>query len=214
MNKEKKCMIELNNNINTNKFKNKERNLGIDLMRIIAMYSIVIDHIIIHGRLLIKYKKYSTIKLLLILCFWHINSFALISGIVGYKRYKYSNLLYLWVCVVFYSSIIYFFFKILFSNNLVNIVNLKYKTINLFFPAIMRSYWYFTEYFCLYLFIPIINKGILYLNKLEIKIIIKNLLILFIIIKNFINPNSLNFNSGYSFIWLLILYIVGAYFGL
>lgn len=78
----------------------------------------------------------------------------------------------------------------------------------------MRNYWYFTEYFCLYLFIPIVNKGILYLNKLEIKIVIRNLLFFFIILKNVIYPNSLNLQYGYSFSWLLILYIVGAYFGL
>ena len=84
----------------------------------------------------------------------------------------------------------------------------------MFFPVIIKNYWYFTEYFCLYIFIPLINKGILYLDKVELKIIIINLFSIFIVLKEIINPeyNSLHLNSGYSSLWLLILYIIGAYF--
>lgn len=138
MNKEKKMKLELNNTINTNQksiknitrimnsyLKKKERNSGIELMRIIGMYSILIGHIIGHSNLLKKYKNYRGLKLHHISCYWHINSFALISGIIGYKGYKYSNLLYLWISVVFYSSIIYFFFKFYYIIDLNLIVILK-----------------------------------------------------------------------------------------
>jgi 5'-AMP-activated protein kinase catalytic alpha subunit len=42
-----------------------------------------------------KYSKYSRyLKIIHILTGWHINGFALISGIVGYKSYGYANLFY------------------------------------------------------------------------------------------------------------------------
>ena len=187
----------------------KERNAGIDLLKIIGMFAIIIDHILIHGKLFKKFNNTKELYLLLTFCFWHVNSFALVSGVVGFKRHKYSNLLNLWFCVLFYSISIFFIFKIIYFP-------LKYyKLSELFFPVIYRKYWYFTDYFSMYLFIPIINRGILYLSKSELKIIIWSLLLLFIIIKDIINPqfNTLNLNSGYSLLWLLILYIIGAFLG-
>ena len=198
------------NQLNDNKkILKKVRNIGIDLIKIMGMFSIIIDHILIHGKLFKIYKNNNMLYLLLTFCIWHVNSFALVSGIVGYKGNKYSNLLYLWLCVLFYSISIFSFFRF-FIDSLKN-----YKMSILFFPVIFRKYWYFTEYFCMYLFLPIINKGILYLNKYELKTIIRNLLALFIIFKNIINPknNTLKLNSGYSLLWLLILYIIGSFIG-
>ena len=38
-----------------------------------------------------------------LLFLWHNDGFILISGIVGYKTHKYSNLFYLWLTVFFYT---------------------------------------------------------------------------------------------------------------
>ena len=89
-------------NINSNLINKKTtRNHGIDLIRILAMYGIVINHIMYKGKTIIKYKKFKELKILHILLFWHNNGFAFISGFIGYKRHKYSNLFYLWACVFF-----------------------------------------------------------------------------------------------------------------
>jgi len=79
------------NNIN----KVKIRNPGIDLVRILSMYAIIIHHILITTDIFKKYKQYKELKLMNMLTFWHVSSYALISGYVGYKTNKYSNLLYL-----------------------------------------------------------------------------------------------------------------------
>jgi hypothetical protein len=188
--------------------KKKERNAGIDLMRILGMYAIIIDHILLHGKILRKYQHYKELNLLLILCFWHVNSFALISGIVGYKTNKYSNIIYLWFHVLFYSISIYILFKI-FYPKLTN----NYNIIFFLFPVNFKAYWYFTEYFHMNLFIPIINKGINNLNKNELKIVAIGLFAIYIILKEIINPKANFLDKGYSLIWLLILYIAGGYFG-
>ena len=85
-------------------------------MRILGMYAIIIDHILIHGKVLKKYKNYKGLYLLLTFCFWHVNSFALISGIVGYKTNKYSNIIYLWLHALFYSLSILYYSKFLIQN--------------------------------------------------------------------------------------------------
>jgi len=198
-----------NNNINRDKKKSKIRNPGIDLLRIVSMYGIIISHTLVHGGGYRKYSKYKKLLLFEAIFGWHINGFGLISGIVGYKKYKYSNLLYLWICVSFYSTIIYLYYK-------------KYKPITVindkllyeFFPVIYNKYWYFTKYFGMYLFLPIINKGIEYLTKSELKILVLSLygIIIWRYYKNII-VDVFCIRSGNSVIWFVILYITGGFIG-
>jgi hypothetical protein len=70
------------------------RNHGIDFIRIIAMYGIVINHIIYNVKTFNKYQSYKELKLLHILLFWHNNGFAFISGFIGYKKHRYSIMAY------------------------------------------------------------------------------------------------------------------------
>ena len=127
----------------------KKRNPGVDLVRVIAMLGIVLNHIIYFGGAIRKYNKYEKqLSILLILFSWHNNGFGLISGIIGYKTCKYSNLLYLWFCVFFYSVSIHYYFKRLRYNPKIN------NKISIeFFPVIYNRYWYFSKYFGMYLFV-------------------------------------------------------------
>ena len=185
----------------------KTRNPGIDFVRILSMYAIIIHHIIFFGNLSQKYYKFKELDLMNISCFWHVSSFALISGYIGYKTSKYSNLIYLWVYAFFYSlGIIYIYGKY----NSKSIIEFKD-----YFPFYFDKYWYFTKYFGMYLFLPVINKGILSLNQNELRLVVISLILVYVILKDIINPHRdiLKMNKGYSVIWLLIFYITGAYFG-
>ena len=53
------------------------------------MYAIIVHHILVHGQVLRKYSNYKELQLINFSCNWHVNSFALISGIVGYKTHKF-----------------------------------------------------------------------------------------------------------------------------
>ena len=79
----------------------KKRYPDIDLIRILGMYAIVFHHVLLHGKALSKYSKYKKLHLANIYSYWHVCSFALVSGIVGYKTNKYSNLLYIWLWALF-----------------------------------------------------------------------------------------------------------------
>jgi len=89
--------IEYSNNINDNENTKKNvkiRNPGVDLVRIIAMIGIIYNHLIYQDAAKTKYSKFQHLKLLFVFLFWHNNGYALISGVIGYKTNKYSNLLY------------------------------------------------------------------------------------------------------------------------
>ena len=194
-----------------NKSIRKTRNPGVDLIRILAMFGIIIGHILFAGGVIIKYYKYHKfLKVFHILFFWHNNGFGLVSGIIGYKTNKYSNLIYLWFCVFLYSVAIHFYFQKYRKNSMIN-----NNTFIEFFPVIYQRYWYFSQYFGMYLFIPVINKAVAYLTKSELKIIVFSLLFLFSFWRYFMNSNFdiFQIRGGYSVIWLLTLYIIGTYIG-
>ena len=188
-----------------------KRNAGIDLLRIIAMLGIVFSHILYQGKGLDKYRRYNNkIKILFTYIFWHVNAYAIISGIVGYKSTKYSNLLYLWLCIVFYSVSIHYYYLI-YKND----ISIKDELYIEYYPIIYKRYWYCTSYFGMFIFLPAINKGIQYLNKSEFKLLVMSIFGIFVFWQTYINNKGdyFNMNGGHSIIWLLCLYIIGAYIG-
>ena len=67
----------------------------------------------------------------------------------------------------------------------------------------------------MYLFLPVINTGLESINKSKLKIAILSFIIVFIVMKDYINPSfdSFQLNQGCSVLWLLIFFLTGAYFG-
>jgi hypothetical protein len=102
--RKKNDIYEENKNLIGKKEIIKKRNVGVDLIRIVSMFGILFGHAVSIGNAFYKYNRYKS-KIFNIFAYinWHNNSFSLISGIVSSKSTKYSNLLYLWLCVVFYS---------------------------------------------------------------------------------------------------------------
>jgi surface polysaccharide O-acyltransferase-like enzyme len=188
----------------------KVRNYGVDVVRILAMYGIVFNHLYNKKKILIKYQRYKGLKLFHIFFFWHNNGFAFISGFIGYKTHKYSNLLYLWACVSFYSVIIYLSYLKINPQ-----VIMDEKLYHNLFPIIFERYWFFTAYFGMYLYLPIVNKGIAYLSKLKLKICIISIITLLVFWHDLMNLKSdvFKLNQGLSVLWLLTFFITGSYFG-
>ena len=150
-----------------------QRNYGIDLLRMISMINIIILHINLYSNQLYlreNDKKFKSIWRLEAMSYFAVDCFGLISGIVGYKRYKFANLIYIWINTSFYSSIfsLYLYFN--------NRTNFKYMILS-FFPILICRHWYINAYFKLYLFIPFLNFG---MNNL-IKRTYKNLVCFYIL---------------------------------
>ena len=201
---------------NKSKKKEKEikRNYGIDLLRIFSMINIIILHINLFGKQLdlnINNPKYKSIWFLETLAYWGVNGFGIISGIVGYKGYKFSNLIYIWIQYCFYSVLISLY---LYNNNKMNLKSLILS----FFPLLIVRNWYVNAYFCMYLLLPFINYGIMNLDRKIYKSIVLFFFLFYsvynIIAIILIKKTNYHFlNSGYSAFWLIILYIIGGYYG-
>ena len=203
--------ITNNNEVGKQKIK-KVRNPGIDLIRLFVQYTIIFNHMVFANNTLNRFSKHKR-KILLLHSFtdWNNDVFILISGIVGYKTNKYSNLSYLWLTVFFYSVGIHKYI-IYFKKNFTT--KNQYMSQE-YCPVIFNRYWYFTTYFGMYLFLPVINKGIANLTKGEFKLVVISTLGILVFWREYKNPNNdiFHLNKGFSLIWFLIYYLTGAYIG-
>ena len=196
--------------INNEKAK-KTRNPGIDFLRLLTMFCIVLNHFLYHGQGINHFYRYKT-ELLMIHSFtdWHNDAFILISGIVGYKTNKYSNLFYLWLQVAFYSVGIQKY-----VTEYKKDFHVRYDIEKQYYPLIFSQYWYFTIYFGTYLFLPLINKGIEHLTKFELRLVIMSSLGILIFWRDYKNRSQdiFHFHGGGSIPWFLLFYTIGGYIG-
>ena len=187
------------------------RNYGIDLLRIIAMLMVIVLHIMRRGGALhaasMLSVKYEIGWLLEIMTFCAVNCYALISGYVNVTlKYKYSNIIKLWLQVFFLTILITIVFAIFLPNS----VGLK-SWIKACFPVLTNQYWYFTAYVCLYIFMPFINSAMLQLSQKQLKMLIILLVLLFSCFNTIHKNDALGILDGYNAMWIIFLYIIGAY---
>ena len=93
----------------------KEKNYGIDALRMLAMFMVVISHILIQGGVLNASGRFSSQYeagwLLESVAFCAVDVYTLISGYVWvYAKYRYRNIIELWLQVLFYTISITFLF--------------------------------------------------------------------------------------------------------
>lgn len=190
---------------------NKERNYGIDLLRIVSMYLVVVLHLLgsadIEAYLPLCSLKYEVAWLLEMLAFCAVNCYALISGYVAINRRRgIANLIVLWFQVWFYSVIIASILSVLYPE-LVS----KEILIKSFFPVITKQYWYFTAYFGLFLVMPLLMYALTNLSKVELKRIIIIGFVLFSILPMLVDEDIFQTANGYSMLWLGYLFLMGGY---
>lgn len=190
-----------------------KKNYGIELLRIISMIMVVILHILGKNNLLwnniieVNSSKYFLVWLLEIACLCAVNCYALISGFVGINaKYSYKRLIYIWLQVVFYSFGIYLIFCCCGWASFK-----KYDVLFYFFPVMHEHYWYVSAYFGLFFIIPILNIFIKNSSQFYQRMIILLLVIIFSILPTIFNTDALNIKYGYHVLWLMILYLIGAY---
>lgn len=207
------------------KSEKKERNLGIDALRIISMLMVVTLHVLGQGGILFTAEysgsepNFKIAWLLEIAAFGAVNCYAMISGYVGVKsKFKYSNIIMLWLQVFFYTGLITLLFSIFYPAYFVGEQGIELVW-NAFFPAIKNQYWYFTAYFAMFFFIPFFNYVVNNMPKRQVRAVIIAGLMLFSVVPLFFRSgllgasvqNAFYIFNGYNVMWLSMLYLVGAY---
>ncbi len=187
------------------------RNYGIDLLRIVSMIMIPILHTLGQGKVLENLRPFSASYeigwFLEIASYCAVNCYALISGFVSYgSKYKRSNIIYRYFQVLFYTIPTTLAFL------LIKPEAVAVKTImDAIFPFLCSTYWYFTAYFCLFFFIPFLNEILDKFDKSTVQKLLFWLFVIFSILPTLFHSDLGSVNDGYSFLWLALLYLLGAY---
>lgn len=189
----------------------KEKNYGIDALRMLAMFMVVILHILNQGGVLNASGRFSSQYeagwLLQSAAFCAVDVYALISGYVWvYAKYRYRNIIELWLQVLFYTISITFLFWMFVPSSVSAM-----EWIKAVFPVMFNQYWYFSSYVALYLFIPLLNIILEKMEQRQLKYCIGLIFLFFSCGQTFFYSNVFGTNDGFSVIWLMILYLVGGY---
>ena len=189
------------------------RNYGIELLRIISMFMVVVLHVIGSNNLFITSSylqtdaHYLLASVLETLCYCAVNVYAIISGFVGYKsKFKLSRIVKLWSLVFFFSVISYVLE--------ITVLHVEFSLLQLIkvcFPLLTSKYWYFSAYILVAILSPAFNVLIEKMGQ-KLYFAIMFLLLLFIGVCGVLFGTIWGLSSGYSALWLSILYFVGAYF--
>ena len=187
----------------------EQRNRGIDLLRMTAMWMVVILHILNKGGVLATAAPLSagqgTARLLETAAYCAVNCYGLISGYVGVqRRFRYSGALALWLRVAFYTLGITAVFACLMPGS----VNGD-RVLRAFFPVLFRQYWYVTAYFGMCLFIPFFNLLLNRLSKGQLRLLVLSIVLVFSVLPTLRQKDVFLTDNGYSVLWLSCLYLLG-----
>ena len=174
----------------------REKNYGIDVLRMLSMFMVVIIHILNSGVINAPSRftsQYESGWLLEIAAFCAVDIYALISGYVWvYTKYRYRNIIELWLQVLFYTVSITVLFWIFVPSSVSATECMK-----AIFPVMFNQYWYFSSYVALFLFIPLLNVILEKMEKRNLKYCIGMILLFFGCIQTLFYSDVFGTNGGY-----------------
>lgn len=187
-----------------------KREIGVDLLRIIATVFVIILHVLGPSGILEQRDlgiTYWTAWFFEIFAYCAVNCFALITGYVMVnKQIKIKNIVTTWLQVAFTSII----FSLLFFVFDPQTISLKQIVVSVI-PIIGKQWWYMSSYFALFFFIPFLNAAIKNISRNMFNKFILVILFAICVIDCIMPMDAFLFNNGYSPIWLMVLYLFGAY---
>ena len=186
------------------------RNPGIDILRIVSMLMVVTLHTLGNGGVLGAAVPGSA----LYWCAWFmecaafcaVDCYALISGYVGWRsEFRVYRLIRLWLQVFFWSAV---------SAGAQFAIHPEsfgpLALIQALFPVLSERYWYFTAYFIMCFFIPLMNRAIGSLSREKLwSAVLSAIGALSLISLLTAWKDTLSLNDGYHFLWLSMLYMLG-----
>lgn len=194
----------------------KERNVGLDVCRILSMVGIVLLHVVNVGGVLPDGTKATSVSYwvsdwVVICAFCSVDIFAMMSGYLGINKSRSTcfRSVELIAVVLFYSVLITAAFLIFMPGKITGIKDI----VKGIFPPLVGRYWYITCFIPVLILQPFVNKMLLCLSKKQHGILVALQVLIFSCLPSVIPVDFFCFAQGYSFVWLLSLYTIGAYLG-
>lgn len=196
----------------------RERNYGIDSMRILSMFYVLILHTLGAGGVLDNAAtgsfQYAVSWLMEIGAYGALNVFGLISGYVGYRPtpkepgqprrvLKISSYLSLWLEVVFYGVGCCLVYMVIAPGKVTGADVLRWV-----FPVSNGVYWFFTAYTGVFFVMPLLNLAVEHCDRRTTAVFLIVVFFVFSLFDTFFTRFDLE--GGYSFTWLAMLYLIGA----
>ncbi len=140
-----------------------------------------------------------------VMCYCAVNVFAITTGyLMADRKCEYYKVFLRWLQVFFYSVLI-----TLICVFIAGIDITREELIISMFPTTFCEWKYFTSYFGTFLFMPYMNAAV---NGMNPKTAKNCFLVIFLFCSawtTFTGKDPMNMLDGYSFIWILLLYMVG-----
>jgi len=192
-----------------NRTEKKQRNIGLDFLKVLAMLMVVTIHTLGHGGVLEATEplsaNYQIAWLLQSFVYCAVDVYVIITGFLYADReIRFSRIVLLWIMTFFYSAMISIGLYVL--RPYVGFMTV----VSGFFPLITKQYWFFNAYFALFCFIPVLNT--IAAERRRLKYVITISFLLFSVLPLLgLQKDLFTTNKGYSFLWFAVLYLCGAY---
>ena len=189
----------------------QKRDIGLDFLRITAMFMVTVLHALGHGGVLEQYAFASFGYILFwaveTLCYVAVNLFVLITGyFMVNSEVKPSRILKLMIQVEFYSLMCLALAKFVFHRK----ITLE-ELIRSIFPITGGEYWFVSAYAVLILLVPLLNCLIRSMNQKEHFRASIILIAVFSIVPTFAFWSRNFLTGGTNFIWFIVLYFIASY---
>lgn len=191
----------------------KERQQNFELLRIIAMFMIVVSHVITHYIMEVELEvtglNHFLLTLLRAIIYICVNVYIIITGYfsINSKQLKIKKIINVAMLPGFISAILITILMVFGAIDF-NI----WRILGKLFATFRGEYWFISNYFALYLFIPFLNKIVHMISKKEYQHFLLLSTLVGVVWPFFvINQEIISINSGFSLIFFVYLYFVGAY---
>ncbi|MBQ8835468.1 MAG: acyltransferase [Oscillospiraceae bacterium] len=190
----------------------QERNMGIDVLRAVAMFFVICQHILVQGSVTAAAEvgsgKYYFMQFLQVLVYCAVNIYGLTTGyLLCRKPFRLSRLVKLWLTTVFWSVAVSCVFFVLVPES-----RTFSEMVSMFLPILRGRYWFFTAYFVVMLVSPVLNVVIQNLSRRQFQLLFAALFLIFGVVPICsLGYDVLRITTGHHFSWMIVLYLIGGY---
>lgn len=199
------------------KVNKKQRSVGLDLLRCIAMMMVVILHYLGKGELLpdmMKAESWTAVGVvawaLEAISIVAVNVYMLISGyLLCESHFKLSRLISLYIQLWTYSAGVGL---VAYMTGLAPREEMTtYKLLSLILPVSMGHYWFMTAYVYFYMLLPLLGLAVKKMTEKQHRITVIILLLVICVLKSVLPVKLEMDGEGYDFLWYSIMFMVAAY---
>ncbi len=187
--------------------KKKTRLANIELLRVLSMLMVVTLHFLSRGGVSENAVPFSGVWVLAsvwdALSIVSVNVYVLISGyFLIQSEFKAQKLINIILQVFTYSFLLYVILTAI-GKNTFSVTGF----IKACFPVLTNQYWFASAYVGLYILFPFLNKGLRAMTQKQHR----NLNIVLVLLFTLYLPAKALGQNGYSIVWMVCLYVFGAY---